>query len=131
MILVVGGQGAGKKEYVRSLGYAETDCTVSLSDEHPVLLELHVILRKTPQDAENILPALLRKDVVVCNEVGCGIVPMDAGERAWRDRVGRICALLAAKADRVVRVCCGIPVCIKGGDVKDICLRTPGHKGIA
>ena len=25
--------------------------------------------------------------IIVCNELGCGVVPMDAFDRAWRDKV--------------------------------------------
>lgn len=114
MILVVGGQGAGKRHYVRGLGYREEDFAVAVLDARPVLLDLHVLLRETPAVDDRLFAELLAKEVVVCNEVGCGVVPMDPGERAWRDLVGRTCARLAARADRVVRLCCGIPLCIKG-----------------
>ena len=40
--------------------------------------------------------------------IGSGIVPMDAEERAWRERHGSLLKTLAAKSDRVVRVFCGI-----------------------
>lgn len=115
MILVVGGQGAGKREYVKTLGYGEDDFTVVLSDERPVLADLHLLLKAGPDEAERVFAELLRKEVVICNEVGCGVVPMAAVDRAWRDLVGRTCTRLAAQSDRVVRVCCGIPLCIKGG----------------
>lgn len=104
MILIVGGQGTGKREYARSLGFA---------DDASVLADLHLFLRDNPADPEALLPDLLRKQVIICNEIGCGIVPMDEAERAWRDRVGRMCALLAKRAEKVVRLCCGIPMVIK------------------
>lgn len=116
MILVIGGQGAGKRGYVKSLGFSDNDMAVAVLDEKPVFADLHVFLKDRDEVEDDVLAMLLRKEVVICNEVGCGIVPMDAGERAWRDRVGRTCALLAARAERVVRVCCGIPVCIKGAE---------------
>ena len=50
-------------------------------------------------------------------EVGMGVVPMDAGERIWRERVGRTCSMLASQATRVVRMVCGIPTIIKDGDI--------------
>lgn len=51
--------------------------------------------------------------VVVADEIGCGIVPMDAGERAWREAVGRGLCRIAQASERVTRVCCGIGVVIK------------------
>ena len=46
--------------------------------------------------------------VVVCREVGGGIVPMDGEERAWRERHGTFMQELARRADHVTRVFCGL-----------------------
>lgn len=51
---------------------------------------------------------------MICNEVGCGLVPVDPAEREARERTGRLCIQLAQKADRVVRVVCGVGTAIKG-----------------
>lgn len=51
--------------------------------------------------------------VIVTNELGCGVVPMDPTERFWREAVGRICTCLAARADEVVRVSCGLGMRLK------------------
>lgn len=51
--------------------------------------------------------------VIVSNEVGYGVVPMDAFERKYREAVGRVCTKLAAASDSVVRVVCGIGTVIK------------------
>ena len=51
--------------------------------------------------------------IFVCDEIGCGIVPMDRKERGWREAVGRMCCALAAQAQQVERVICGIPMVIK------------------
>ena len=39
--------------------------------------------------------------IIVCNELGCGVVPMDAFDRAWRERTGRLTCALAAQAEAV------------------------------
>ena len=39
---------------------------------------------------------------------------MDAAERAHRENAGRLACLLAARADTVVRVCCGLGQVLKG-----------------
>ena len=46
--------------------------------------------------------------ILVTDEVGSGIVPMDPEERAYREAVGRVCTFLARRAQRVDRVVCGI-----------------------
>ena len=52
--------------------------------------------------------------VIVMDEIGCGIVPIEKDDRAWREAVGRIGCALAEKAETVERIVCGIPVKIKG-----------------
>jgi len=51
--------------------------------------------------------------VIICNELGCGLVPMDALDRRYRETVGRIQCALAGQADEVYRVYCGIGEKIK------------------
>ena len=46
--------------------------------------------------------------VLICQDIFCGVVPMGADMRAWREAAGRLCAYLAAEADSVTRVFCGI-----------------------
>lgn len=51
--------------------------------------------------------------ILVTDEVGNGIVPMEREEREWREACGRICTKLAAFSEEVIRVCCGIGQKIK------------------
>lgn len=53
------------------------------------------------------------KLVLVCQEVGYGVVPVDAFERKYREAVGRVCTELASGAKRVTRIVCGIGTVIK------------------
>ena len=39
----------------------------------------------------------IRDSIVMATEVGGGVVPMDAGERAAREAAGRLACLLAAR----------------------------------
>ncbi|GAB4342984.1 MAG: bifunctional adenosylcobinamide kinase/adenosylcobinamide-phosphate guanylyltransferase [Desulfobulbaceae bacterium] len=54
--------------------------------------------------------------VFVTNEVGSGIVPENRLARLYRDLVGRLNQGMAAAADRVYLVSCGIPLQIKGNN---------------
>ena len=38
--------------------------------------------------------------IVISNELGYGVVPIDAFDRKYRESTGRLCTQLAAKADR-------------------------------
>lgn len=53
--------------------------------------------------------------VIVSNEVGCGIIPVEKKERLWRELCGDGCQMIADKANEVYRVVCGLPVQLKGG----------------
>ncbi|MCR5073242.1 MAG: bifunctional adenosylcobinamide kinase/adenosylcobinamide-phosphate guanylyltransferase [Clostridiales bacterium] len=114
MILVLGGIGAGKKEYVRSLGYADADFTSDPDERKPVFGGLDAYLRENPIDTDKLFHTLLKKEVVICAEVGSGVIPLERAERAYRETVGRLCVILAQEASAVVRVVAGIPVVIKG-----------------
>lgn len=52
--------------------------------------------------------------VIVMDEIGCGIIPLERADRLWREAVGRVGCFLAERAVTVERVVCGIPVRIKG-----------------
>ena len=51
--------------------------------------------------------------VVVANEVGAGVVPMAAEDRAFREAVGRALCIVAQTAQQVTRCVCGIGVRLK------------------
>lgn len=55
--------------------------------------------------------------ILVTNEVGMGVVPESGLARRYRDLVGRANQTLAAEADSVTLVTCGIPWQLKGEGV--------------
>ena len=46
--------------------------------------------------------------ILILDEVGCGLVPMDPFERQYREAVGRLGEQLAKKASEVYRMSCGL-----------------------
>ena len=107
MILIVGGFAAGKRAWAKeALGYSDAAFSRNPTDSAPVLYDL--------QDLDNVsLEDLLQKEVVICNEVGCGVVPMLKEEREYREQVGRMQVILAKSSESVERVICGIAQKIK------------------
>lgn len=82
----------------------------------PLVADLHLLVRETLArggDPAALLDGLCGH-AVTCDEVGCGVVPLDRADRDWREAVGRLCCALAAEADTVVRVTAGLPQAIKG-----------------
>lgn len=51
--------------------------------------------------------------IVISDEVGSGLIPLSPKDRCFREDVGRVLCETAGKADRVVRMVCGIPCVIK------------------
>lgn len=66
------------------------------------------------ENLEQLADALVEYDIVIATEVGGGVVPMEADQRAAREAAGRLACLLAARADCVVQMFCGIPTVLKG-----------------
>ena len=103
MILIIGGAASGKRDYARSLGYEDAEISQNVWE----------LVRENPASADELLGTLRKMPVVICDEVGSGIVPMERAERDARDACGRLCITLAADAERVVRMVCGIPTVLK------------------
>jgi adenosylcobinamide kinase/adenosylcobinamide-phosphate guanylyltransferase len=114
VILVIGGLASGKREYVKkAFGFADSDMADGVLDSRPVLYNLQNLVFKAPDSIEELLPSLLLKKVIICNEVGSGVVPVDKAERAAREATGWLCVSLAEQAEKVIRLYCGIATVIK------------------
>lgn len=124
MELIIGGAYQGKWEYAKKL----FPQAVWVNGEECTLEELlgaggvhhfHAFLGRQMeqgQEPEKLAELILEKNpglVIVSDEVGYGVVPIDARDRAFREAVGRVCCVLAARARRVRRVVCGIGTVIK------------------
>ena len=116
MILVVGGMTSGRKTYVLSLGYAEEAFSQEPYSDAPVIygVEKYILDNIDSVDIAGLADILSRKEVVICQEIGMGVIPVEYKSRMLREKVGSICTLLGNRADRIVRVVCGVPVVIKG-----------------
>lgn len=135
MKLVVGGAHQGKTEYaVKQLGIdsrhilqageaknleAVLEALHTNKAAVQCVSEFHLLVRYAVEHALDI-HALVEQmlsahpDIVVLmDEVGCGIIPMEKEERIYREQVGRAGCLLARQACQVIRVVCGIGTVIK------------------
>ena len=139
----VGGMAQGKLDYVRKVKNAENieikviDCAAwPVSEESTdisrvkeafpetkeavgVFYHFHLWVRKLVLDgvdAEGAFEQFLERYqdwIIISDEVGNGIVPMDKEQREYRECLGRILTCAAKRADRVERVICGLGQRIK------------------
>ena len=105
MKLFIGGNSQGHndlaiKAYNGIIADGKEDSIESIENAD-VIVNYHEFVRKIMEKA------------VACDEVGCGVVPMDKKQILYREAVGRSCCILAERAERVTRVICGIGVIIK------------------
>ena len=113
MILIIGGAGQGKLDYVlRKTGYGPDQ--VARTPEEAGTRPVFAGLERWPDLDEEALLAVNPDVILICGEVGCGVVPAQPEQREWREKVGRLCCRLAARAERVERVFCGLPMTLKG-----------------
>ena len=122
MELYIGGYAQNKLEYIKAL-YSDA----ILSKKIDIIDNLHLVIKEklaVGMDSEKIWHEIESrmaqaedrgiKLIVICDEIGNGIVPVDSFEREWREVTGRILCKLAEQAERVVRIVMGLPQVIKG-----------------
>lgn len=54
-----------------------------------------------------------KESVLICDDISCGVVPLDAETRAWREACGRMLSALSVEAETVTRIFCGLPQRLK------------------
>lgn len=123
MRLIIGGAAQGKLEYaLRTYPAAAPQIAEQPQDAETAHIWHHLeayirnALREGIEPKEQIR-AVIQKNpdiIIICDEVGCGVVPMVPEERAWREAVGRSCCELAEIATSVERIFCGVPLKLKG-----------------
>ncbi len=113
MIFVTGGIASGKLSYIRSMGYEDRDISRDPGSDSRVIYDLEGVIKDLGGNTEGLFDKLKDREVVCCSEIGCGIVPISKEERKIREETGRLCCMLAEKAEKVIRLNCGIAQIIK------------------
>jgi adenosylcobinamide kinase / adenosylcobinamide-phosphate guanylyltransferase len=55
--------------------------------------------------------------VIICNEVGAGVVPLDRKDRRFREAVGHCTLKIASNAVHVERISCGLGLVLKESEI--------------
>lgn len=129
MELYIGGFAQGKLEYV--LGRYGKELTVidcgeagfqeklMLPQDCVIVNHLHLWVRDLIERGQEPAAVILGfaashpRCILICDEIGNGIVPLERADRIWREETGRLLVLLAKQAERVERVLCGLGQRIK------------------
>lgn len=130
MILITGGAFQGKTAFAKERqSLCDEDfadggsCPLDCFSHKPALNRLHLLVKRmlqagrTEEEIEaSVLTGLLGGNccVVLTDEIGCGVVPMEKQDRIWRECAGRLACKLAKAADTVVLIQCGLPTLLKG-----------------
>lgn len=132
MILLVGGAYQGKRAAAEQLlrkttgrygremtaadGYKDS---FEMAFRTQLVVNLHEFIRRlleqgeeeAAERTERFVRRLMKENpeaIVTCNELGCGIVPMDGRDRLLRELTGGALQILAGEAETVYRVSCGL-----------------------
>ena len=123
MQAIVGGYAQGKLQYAMEKYGAKdwilADGYLPEAGQKVIINHFHLWVRRTMEKGE--CPEEKIKEyleahpqcIIISDEIGGGLVPMDAFEREYRERTGRILVELAKGAEEVERVICGIGQKIK------------------
>lgn len=126
MILVTGGCFQGKTDYACETFHIAKEeaadgmtCSLETIYETKLLYHFHEYIRRCMKEERELdLDEMERRNpdiVLVTNELGYGVVPIDKFDRAYREKTGRVCCQVAKRASEVHRVVCGIGTVIKHG----------------
>ena len=126
MRLVIGGAFQGKKAYVAEKyqlpNEKMTDGSAASYEEifdTPCLYHFQEWVKerlKEGKKLESLEEELIDKNpdiILISNELGYGVVPIDKFDREYRETTGRVCTRLAKKSKSVVRIICGMECVLK------------------
>ena len=121
MIIVTAGAYQGKLAVAKSLCKKENpviaegkEASLEELEQADIIAQFHLYIRRLLEkgiEPEKQVEELCRKNPQVILEItqlGCGVVPMDAFDRNYREQVGRISCKIAESAEAVYMVNCGI-----------------------
>lgn len=126
MKLIIGGACQGKKDYV-SHKYKITDQQISDGQTLNIneitkficINNFHLLVKRlleNNEDPTEFTERILTQNpeiIIIMDEIGNGIIPLEKSERVWREETGRIGCFLAKQAEEVERIVCGLAVQIK------------------
>lgn len=119
MILILGGAYQGKLSFVKDRFQLKEQDIYICKDENidfakPCIYALEeftytcIVAGIDPVEILKSKRSQIQNTIFICQDIFCGIVPMERQQRLWRDATGKVCQYLAAESEEVYRVYCGL-----------------------
>lgn len=119
MELIIGGAYQGKTEYAKEK-YNLTEADIHICDRVEIDFS-----KKCVADLEKFTFACVKNNmdsveyfkhhsekwknsIIICQDIFCGVVPMGAENRKWRQETGKLCQYISKEAETVTRIFCGL-----------------------
>ena len=126
MILIFGGAYQGKLAYAlerfkaaKSDVYICDSNDINMPKDKKIIYEIDkwiLALLKNNINIEKAMRQFVESNqnvIVICNDISCGVVPLDPELRKWREGVGNSLAMLSRISTEVIRLFCAVPTRIK------------------
>lgn len=115
MILIIGGAYQGKLDFARET-FGITDADVHICGESEINFSKRCIYKIEEftyghPDPIGYFKAHYEEwqdSILILQDIFCGVVPLGAENRAWRQNTGRLSQYLSKEAAQVSRIFCGL-----------------------
>ena len=115
MILIIGGAYQGKLDFAKET-FGITDADVHICDAGEIDFSKRCIYKIEEFTAHCDDPIRYfqthreqwQDSILILQDIFCGVVPMGAENRAWRQKTGRLSQYLSKEAAQVSRIFCGL-----------------------
>ena len=115
MILIIGGAYQGKLDFAKET-FGVTDADMHTCDTGEIDFSKRCIYKieeftyghPDPIGYFQANRERCKDSILICEDIFCGVVPMGAENRAWRQNTGRLVQYLSKEADQVSRIFCGL-----------------------
>ena len=115
MILIIGGAWQGKLDHAKeAFGITDRDvyfCSCGVIDFSKRCIYRLEEFTSHCEDPIGYFEAHRedwKESILILQDIFCGVVPMGAENRAWRQRTGRLAQYLSMEASQVSRIFCGL-----------------------
>ncbi len=126
MKLIVGGAYQGKLDYaIQNYSITESEIyncqkdSIFIDFTKKVINDFHLFVFAQLCENINTLDYIknniknFEDKIIICEDISCGVVPVEPKMRKWRESVGHCAAFISKNSDEVIRVFCGLGTKLK------------------